>query len=196
VATRSVIGDGNIRDDDLAGLVQADRPRRSRRQVDVPAAYKRAAIIDAHDHASRVTHPNKRSERQGAVSRSHRRTIQTLAVRGATPTQTITAAIDACNFRTRDLAAANQQGSRQQQQRAKEQLAHLATSPVFRNLPTQKDSTASPHRLNTMRIAMQLAAKFRQRSAREINDSGAAFACRLHNKKNAICVLLPTMRGQ
>jgi hypothetical protein len=174
--------------------VQADRLRRSRRQVDVPAAYKRAAIIDAHDYASRVANPNKRSERQGAVSRSHCRTIQTLAIRGATAAQTITAAIDACNFRTRDLAASDQQSS-QQQQRAKEQSAHLATSPVFRTFQS-KGSTASPHRLNKMRIAMQLAAKFRQRSAREINDSSAAFACRLHNKNNAICVVLPTMRGQ
>jgi hypothetical protein len=146
VATRSVTRGDDRRDDDLPGLAQADRPRSRRRQVDVPAAYKRAAIIDTHDHASRVTNPNKRSERQGAVSRRHCRTVETLAIRGATAAQTIAAAIDASNFRTRDLAAANQQSSRQQQ-RAKEQLAHLATSG-FANLPSRKGSTASPHRLN------------------------------------------------
>jgi hypothetical protein len=43
---------------------------------------------------------------------------------------------------------------------------------------------------------MQLAAKFRQRSVREINDCSAALACRLHNKNNAICVVSPTMREQ
>jgi hypothetical protein len=195
VATRSVIRAGDIRDDDLAGLVQADRPRRSRRQVDVPAAHKRAAIIDPHDHASRVTNPNKRSERQGAVSRSHCRTIQTLAIRGATAAQTITAAIDACNFRTRDLAAANQQSSQYQHQRAKERLAHLATSPVFRTFQSEGfDGVPTP--FQQMRIAMELAAKFRQWSAREINDCSVALVCRLHNKNNAICVVCPTMRGQ
>jgi hypothetical protein len=113
----------------LAGLVQTDRPRRSRRQIDLSAPHKRAAIVDPHDHASAVAHPDERSKRQSAVSCRHCRTIETFSVGGATAAQAVTTTIHACNFRTRELAAAKQQRSPQKQfQIAKE---HIPISPVF-----------------------------------------------------------------
>jgi hypothetical protein len=113
----------------LAGLVQADRPRRGRRQIDLPSPHKRAAIVDPHDHASAVAHPDERSKRQSAVSRRHCRTIKTFSVGGATAAQAVTATIDACDFSTRELAAAKQYRSPQKQfQIARE---HVPISPVF-----------------------------------------------------------------
>jgi hypothetical protein len=121
-----------IRNGDLAGLVQTNRPRRGRRQIDMPAAHKRAAIVDSHDNAAAVAHPNERSKRQGAVSRGHCRTIETFTVCCAMAAQAVITAVDACNFRTRELAAGKQQRSKQKQfNRAREQPAHIATSPIF-----------------------------------------------------------------
>ena len=94
-----------IRNGDLAGLVQTDRPRRGRRQIDMPTPHEGAAIVDPHDNAAAVAHPNKRPKRQGAVSRGHCRTIETFSIGGATAAQAVTTAIDACDFRTRELTA-------------------------------------------------------------------------------------------
>jgi hypothetical protein len=118
------------------------------------AAYKRPAIIDPHNHATTVTNSNKRPEWQGAVSRGHCRTIEMLSICGATTAKAVASTVNACHFRTRNLTAAKQQRTQQQQfQTAKEQSAHIATS-AFSNLPSQsrKDSTASPNRLNQTRI--------------------------------------------
>jgi hypothetical protein len=113
----------------MAGLVQTDRTRRGRRQIDLPAPHKRAAIVDPHDHASAVAHPDKRSKRQSAMSRCHRRTIEAFSVGGSTAAQAVTAAVDACNFSTHELAAAKQHRSPQKQfQIARE---HIPISPVF-----------------------------------------------------------------
>jgi hypothetical protein len=113
----------------LAGLVQTDRARRSRRQIDMPSPHKRAAIVDPHDHASAVAHPDERSKRQSAVSCRHCRTIEAFAVGGATAAQAVTTTIDACDFSTRELAAAKQPRNPQKQfQIARE---HIPISPVF-----------------------------------------------------------------
>src|SRR5262245_51308409 len=100
---------------DLPSLAQTDRPRRGRRQIDMPAPHKGAAVVDPHDHASAVANPYERSKRQGAVSSGHCRTIETFTVGGATAAQTVTTAIDAGNFSTRELPAAEQQRSQQKQ---------------------------------------------------------------------------------
>jgi hypothetical protein len=134
-----------VRDGDLPGLVQTDRPRRRRRQIDMPAPHKGTAIVDPHDHASTVANPNERSKRQGAVSRRHCRTVEMFTVGGATAAQTITTAIDACNFRTRKLTAANEQRNPQKQFHIVRE--HIPT-PRFSNLQSEKASTASPNRLN------------------------------------------------
>jgi hypothetical protein len=124
MTTRSFVRNGH-----LAGLAQTDRPRRSRRQIYLPASHKGAAIVDPHNNAAAVAHPNKRSKRQSAVSRGHCRTIETFSVGGATAAQTVTTTIDACNFRTRELAAAKQhRGPQKQFQIARE---HIPISPVF-----------------------------------------------------------------
>jgi hypothetical protein len=113
----------------LAGLVQADRSRRGRRQIDMPTPHEGAAIVDPHDNAAAVAHPNKRSKRQSAVSRGHCRTVETFSVGGATAAQAVTTTIDACDFSTRELAAAKQHRSPQKQfQIARE---HIPISPVF-----------------------------------------------------------------
>jgi hypothetical protein len=162
-----------VRYGDLAGLVQADRPRCSWRQIDVTAPHKGSAIIDPHNNAAAVAHPNERAKRQGAVSRGHCRTIETFSVGGATAAQAVTTAINACNFRTRELTAGEQQRSPQKQFHiAREQTAHIAT-PRFRAFKNEKGSTASPNRLNPNRIGLQLTAKFRRRCGSEINDYGS-----------------------
>ena len=56
----------------LAGLIEANRPRSCGRQIGMPPSYKWPAIIDAHNDASVVTDLNQRAERQGAVRRCHR----------------------------------------------------------------------------------------------------------------------------
>jgi hypothetical protein len=43
-------------------LVEAYRLCGGRRQIDLPAAYKRAAIVDAHSNASVVTDADKSAE--------------------------------------------------------------------------------------------------------------------------------------
>jgi hypothetical protein len=160
----------------LAGLVQADRSRRGRRQIDMPTPHEGAAIVDPHDNAAAMAHPNERPKRQGAVSRGHCRTIQTFSIGGATAAQAVTTAIDACDFRTRELTACKQQRSPQKQFHiAREQTTHIAT-PRFRAFKNKKGSTASPNRLNPTRIGLQLTAKFRQRCVDEINDCGAGIA--------------------
>ena len=95
------------RNGDLAGLAQTDGPCRSWRQIDLPAAYKRPAIIDPHNHATTVTNSNKRPEWQGAVSRGHCRTIEMLSICGATAAKAVASTVNACHFRTRNLTAAN-----------------------------------------------------------------------------------------
>ena len=67
----------------VSGLSEADRARRSRRQIDVPAAHKRTAIVDADRHASVVTDLNERAEWQGRMRRRHCRAIEPLAARRA-----------------------------------------------------------------------------------------------------------------
>jgi hypothetical protein len=115
----------------LAGLTQTDGPRRSGRQIDVPATHERPTVIDPHDYATAVANSNKRPERQGTVCRSHCRTIETFSVGGAAAAKAVTTAIDAGHFRTRNLA--EQQRTQQQKQfrTANEQSAHIATSAFF-----------------------------------------------------------------
>ena len=135
--------------------MQADRARGGRRQIDMPAAHERAAIVDPHDHTSAMTNTNTRSERQGAMSCSHCRTIKAFSVGGAAAAQAIVAAIDACHFSTRQLDAAKQQqsGPNTKLQIAREQSAHVATSP-FRALQ-QKDFDDIPKRSQSAQIAIE-----------------------------------------
>jgi hypothetical protein len=95
--------------------METNGSRRGRRQIDVPAANERPAIIDPNNHAPTVTDSNKRAERQGTVSCGHCRAIEAFPVGGATAAKTIASAVHACHFRTRNLAAAEQQRTRQQQ---------------------------------------------------------------------------------
>ena len=64
----------------------------------MPAAYERPSVVDPHGDASVVTDLNERAKRQGAMRRGHCSAIQSLAVCGAVATETVAAAIDACNF--------------------------------------------------------------------------------------------------
>jgi hypothetical protein len=59
------------------------------------AAYKGAAIVDAHCHASLVTNLNKSAEWQRAMRRRHRSAVQTLTARGATAAESVRSAVDA-----------------------------------------------------------------------------------------------------
>ena len=56
----------------------------------MPTPHEGAAIVDPHDNAAAVAHPNKRSKRQSAVSRGHCRTVETFSVGGATAAQAVT----------------------------------------------------------------------------------------------------------
>jgi len=165
-----------IRYRDLTGLMQADRPRCCRRQVDVPAAHERAAIVDPHDHASAMANTNTRSERQGAMSCGHCRTIKAFSVGGATATQAIAAAIDACHFSTRQLDAAKQRkrGPNKKLQIAREQSAHYATSPFepstegFRRHPQTVPIPTNCYRIN---------GKISADAERTVNECGKPVCC-------------------
>jgi hypothetical protein len=97
----------------------------------VPAAHERPAIIDPHDNATTVANSNKRPERQGAVRRSHCRTIETFSVGGAAAAKAVTTAINAGHFRTRNLTEQQRTQQTKQFRTANEQSAHIATSAFF-----------------------------------------------------------------
>ena len=62
----------------MASLVEADRPRRGWRQIDVTPADKGTAIIDPHRHASIVADADQRPKRKRAVRRGHCGTVEEL----------------------------------------------------------------------------------------------------------------------
>jgi hypothetical protein len=149
----------------------------------MPAPHKGAAIVDPHDYAFAVANPNERAKRQCAMSRGHCRTVETLTVGGATAAQTITTAIDACKLGTRELTAAKQQrGPQKQFHIARE---HIPTPRFFE--PSKREGfNGIPKPSQSSEIGLQLTAKFRQRSASEINDYGKGyFLCRLPNKNTS-----------
>ena len=139
----------------LTGLMQTDGTRSGRRQIDMPAPHERAAIVDAHDHASAVTNTNARSKRQGAMGCGHCRAIEAFSVGGAAAAQAGATAINACYFGTHELAAAEQQqrGAYKELQIPIEQSAHVATSP-FRAF-NKKDFDDIPKRSQSMQIAIE-----------------------------------------
>jgi hypothetical protein len=183
-----------IRYRDLTGLMQADRARCCRRQVDVPAANEWAAIVDPHDHTSAMTNANTRSERQGAVSCSHCRTIKAFSVGGTTAAQAIAAAIDASHFSTRQLDAAKQRkrGPNTKLQIAKEQSAHGATSP-FRAF-TRRISTTSPNGPNPHKLLSNKRQNFGRRAGAPLTIVARLLAVFVAQQKSPTCVALPTDR--
>jgi hypothetical protein len=74
---------------DVSYFVEANRLCGGRRQIDLPAAYKRAAIVDAHSNASVVTDANKSTEAQCAMRRRHRPAVQSLSIRGTPSAESI-----------------------------------------------------------------------------------------------------------
>jgi hypothetical protein len=101
------------RNGDTPGLIQTDRTRCGRRQVELPAAYPGTAIVDADSHASVVTYDNMGAERQRAMRRRHCRAIQPLAVCGTMTAQAVASAVDARDLPTSSTAYRQQQHHRQ-----------------------------------------------------------------------------------
>jgi hypothetical protein len=66
-----------------ARLAHPYRLCRGWRQIDLPAAHKGAAIIDAYGDTPVMTDLNKGAERQRAMRRRHCHAIQPFTVRGA-----------------------------------------------------------------------------------------------------------------
>ena len=77
--------DARVTDLRMAGLDHADGPRRRLGQINNPAPYERAAVIDAHDDAlavGLVDDLDARAERQALVRGGHRRRVHPLAIGG------------------------------------------------------------------------------------------------------------------
>ena len=91
----------------MASLVEADRPRRGGRQIDVTPADKGTAIIDPHRHASIVTDVDPRPKRKRAVRRRHCGTVEELTARSKVTTQAVAVAVDASHFGARRRAPAS-----------------------------------------------------------------------------------------
>jgi hypothetical protein len=85
----------------MASLVEADRPRRGWRQIDVTPADKGTAIIDPHRHASIVADADQRPKRKRAVRRGHCGTVEELTARSKVTTQAVAVAVDAGHFGAR-----------------------------------------------------------------------------------------------
>ena len=85
----------------MASLVEFDRPRRGRRQIDVTPAGKGTTIIDPHRHASIVADVDQRPKRKRAVRRCHCGTVEVLTARSKMTTQAIAVAVDAGHFGAR-----------------------------------------------------------------------------------------------
>ena len=92
----------------MASLVEADRPRRGWRQIDVTPADKGTAIIDPHRHASIVADADQRPKRKRAVRRGHCGTVEELTARSKVTTQAISVAVDAGHFGVRRHASGKQ----------------------------------------------------------------------------------------
>ena len=92
----------------MASLVEADRPRRGWRQIDVTPADKGTAIIDPHRHASIVADADQRPKRKRAVRRGHCGTVEVLTARSKMTTQAIAVAVDAGHFGVRRHASGKQ----------------------------------------------------------------------------------------
>jgi hypothetical protein len=87
----------------LADLIQSDCACSSWRQINVPARYEGSTIVDPYDHTAVVTNRYARSKWQCTMRCCHGRTIHALAVRGATSTKSVWAAIDAGDFGMRGI---------------------------------------------------------------------------------------------
>jgi hypothetical protein len=102
----------------------------------MPAAHEWSAIVNPHDNAPVVTNLHQRPKWQGAVRRSHGRTIHTLAICGATSTVAIGAAIDTGNFRMCSINRHTRQTACHRSQRVTAICEMRASSrPVILALP-------------------------------------------------------------
>ena len=90
----------------MASLVEADRPRRGWRQIDVTPADKGTAIVDPNRYASIVADADQRPKRKRAVRRRHCGTVEELTARSKVTTQAV--AVDAGHFGVRRHASGKQ----------------------------------------------------------------------------------------
>jgi hypothetical protein len=108
VATRFAILSTHAPERHAPRLAHPDRSCRGRRQIDMSAAYKGAAIVDAHGHASFVANLHKRAEWQRAMRRRHRSAVQTLTARSATAAEPVRSAVDAGDLGTQSATHGEQ----------------------------------------------------------------------------------------